>query len=194
MTTTAQPPPPPATDAHAATAPETLEIIYQASKDSRAAAAAQISTLDTKASFVLGAASLLASGITGVQATVSGHTNRYYISGPDGHLAVTLTAADIVHILTIPGAIIYLWVVVYAWRAYRVRKFKTIDPTKLERYTGTQFKEWRVKKMLIQAMALQYQINQDKIDRKSLAVERALQGLLVEVVYLGFLLFLLAVL
>ncbi|HWE62210.1 MAG TPA: hypothetical protein VHB98_10915 [Chloroflexota bacterium] len=76
-----------------------------------------------------------------------------------------------------------------------VRKFKIISPEILYEYIDPKYtEEWQVKKMLTHAMRDRYKENQEKIDFKSLQVERALYGLLAEVGFIAFMLLMLIVL
>lgn len=149
---------------------------------------------------MLTAASLLITLVTTVQAALASHRTVHVISIERSwwmfhHPGISFTGADAMHVLTIIAAIIYLWVVFFAWRGYMVRKFKIISPEILYEYIDPKYSEaWKVKKMLTHAMRDRYRDNQAKVDFKSLQVERALYGLLVEVVFIAFMLLMLIVL
>jgi len=176
--------------------PATLDLIYTEIKERLQDSSAQANTLDTKAGFVLTAASLLITVVTGAQAAVATHRTLHVITAP--HIAfwsistgrrLTFTSADAMHLLTGFAGCIYIWIVWYAWRAYMVRKFKIISAEILYDYTDLKYtEEWQVKKMLTRAMRDQYTINQEKIDLKSHQVELALRGLLGEVLFLALIL------
>lgn len=170
------------------TEPETLDLIFNEIKDSRADASSRVNMLEGKAGFVLGSASLLTSGVAGAQVALAGHTTKYHLLPMWDHFHVVVSAIDIIHGLAAIAVVIYLWIVFFAWKAYMVRKFITISPEILSSYADPQYKQWQVKKMLVRAMTDQYAQNQEKIDDKSLFTERALRGLLVEVVFLAIIL------
>jgi hypothetical protein len=180
--------------------PATLDLIYNEIKASLQESTAQVSALETKAGFVLTDASLLITLVTTVQAAIANHKTVHVISTTRSwwifhHPKVSFTGADAMHVLTVIAALIYLWVVIFAWRGYMVRKFKIISPEILYQYIDPMYtEEWQVKKMLTHAMRDRYKTNQEKVDFKSLQVEHALYGLLVEVVFIAFMLLMLIVL
>jgi hypothetical protein len=181
-------------------APATLDLIYNEIKASLQESAAQAGALETKAGFVLTAASLLITIITAAQAAVAGRKTVHVFAVKRSwwvfrNPSISFTAADAMHMLTVIAALIYIWVVVFAWRGYMVRKFKIISPEILYEYIDPRYTaEWQVKKMLARAMRDRYTTNQAKVDLKSLQVERALYGLLAEVLFIALMLLLLIVL
>jgi hypothetical protein len=181
-------------------APATLDLIYTEIKSSLQESAEQAASLETKAGFVLTAASLLITLVTTVQAAVANHKTMHVIATKRSwwifhHPGVSFSGTDAMHVLTIVATIIYIVVVFFAWRGYMVRKFKIISPEILYDYIDPRYtQEWQVKRMLTEAMRNQYTENQAKVDFKSLQVERALRGLLVEVGYIAFMLLMLIVL
>lgn len=142
--------------------------------------AAQASTLETKAGFVITAASLVITSVTAAQALVQKDHTVHVIAFKASILwihnpRVSFIGSDAMHVLTLIAAVIYLWVVVFAWRGYMVRKFKIISPEILYDYLDPKYtEEWQVKKMLTHAMRDRYTTNQAKVDLKSIQVERAL--------------------
>ncbi len=140
--------------------PLSLNIVYDEIKGQMAEQAAQIATLDGKASFILTSASLLTAGATGLQGTVAQHagSSRWLIP-------LVVRANDAVHWLEVAALLVYLGVLVAAWNGYRVRVYHRVpDPKGIhEKYL---FDEEDVTKRKLAATMVKSYVDDEKEVKK----------------------------
>jgi len=106
-----------------------LEVALDQAKASVDSVAAQGATLDTKASFILGSASVLTAAATSLQGALSTHKGTYHVlCAHQGRHCLVITATDVGHPLGIVAGLAYLVIVGAAWKAYALRKYAIIDP------------------------------------------------------------------
>jgi hypothetical protein len=131
--------------------------------------------LDNKAGFVLGAASFLLIGVTGLQGVVASH----------------MMDRDLVHLvqwLAVGAVLIYLCVVSAALLAYVVHE-SVIEPEPvgfLERHAAAPTA--RTQAYLAQVLLRSFQANQQIVEKKTQWTRRALRAFLAESAFLGLIL------
>lgn len=159
-----------------------LQRIYDVAKDGNAALASQMTTLDTKASFVLGSASLLATGLAAFQGGLSTFVGERMVCAPDGDSCFALSAQTIVHGITLLAACIYAFVVYCAWRAYKPRAYVVLDPRPVQGYVTNADDATQV--ALLQALLALYDANVAAVEEKATWTRWAARAFLIEVVFL----------
>lgn len=169
-----------------------LSFVFDQASKAGDATTSQSATLDTKAGFVLGSASLLAGGVASFQGGASTFTGSHALCGLAGRPCVAVTAPMLVHLVTFVAAAIYATVVYYAWQAYRLRAFKVIDPAALPTYALHLEPAARV--ILLREIVRNNEKNYATVEKKAAYADRALRAFLVEVVFLACTLLLVAVL
>jgi len=107
------------------------------------------SALNTRASFILGSASILIGAVTGILGVAAGfHPIQ----------------RNVVHWGIAIGILIYLVVVYFAWRAYREDSFEVIKPFRLTDYLDYQ--EYDTKRYMIRTRLDNYLLDRDTLARK----------------------------
>ncbi len=169
-----------------------LDLILAELKGRSDTTGSQITALDGKASFVLGSASLLAAGVASFQGTLTGYSGNRLICALGGLPCLSATPATFVHIVTLIAALIYTIVVYASWKAYKIRPYAAIKPTRLQRYAAHD--DYATKVVLIQHLVQGYKEDEANIKEKVEWTQRALLAFLIEVGFLAFTLFLSVVL
>lgn len=134
-------------------------------------------SLNTRASFVLGSASVIIGVVVGILGAVS---NLRPLQKGLAHWGI---AIDI---------LLYLAVVYFAGRGYAEDTFNGLNPSRLPEYLALS--EQETKWALLQALLASYRINRRALARKSGFVVVAVVALLAEVILLAVLLIVVAVL
>lgn len=161
------PPPPPY---------PSVDVIYDEVKAITDGVLDERGALNTRASFILGSASILIGAVTGILGVAAGFRP---------------VQRNIVHWGIAIGILIYLVVVYFAWRAYRQDKFKVIEPFRLTDYLP--YDEYETKRYMIRTRLDNYVIDRDTLAKKTGFTALALIALLTEVVWLAILLIMVAV-
>ncbi len=169
-----------------------LDFVLDEIKARREVSSSQISTLDTKASFVLGAASLLIAGVTGFQGAITHDNVTNRLCDLSGRNCSIITSTTVVHIIAAIASLIYFGVVWSAWKAYKLQTYKFTDPIGLQRFVAHPEHESKV--ALLRALIKAYKEDEETIKRKIYWADRALRAFLAEAGFLTLTLLLLVVL
>lgn len=167
---------------------DSLDLVLGEIKAVKAAAAAQIISLDAKAGFVLGSASFLAAAVSGLQGVLASHHITQHVplrlplivGGQQRDLVVS--AALAVQALSVVALAVYLFTVFAAWQAYRATTTYVVPaPRRLEAYLTRP--DEVVKRTVLRALVASYEmIDAPMIQYKVAWTGRALGGLLTEAV------------
>jgi len=112
-----------------------LDVVLDQAKASVDSVAAQGAILDTKASFILGSASLLTAAATSLQGALSSHKGAYHVlCDHQGRHCLAVTALGVGHLLGVVAGLAYVVIVGAAWRAYALRKYAIVDPVAVASY------------------------------------------------------------
>ena len=148
-----------------------LDIILGEVKDRREESAHQVSTLDTKASFVLGAASLFVATVTGFQAVLATHTIKHTLCTFAHSPCISFTVAGIARIPEAAIGIIYVAILYSALRAYGIRPYKAFEPLRLQQYLGHPEQDTKI--ALIRGIVAGHDADKKQINDKVTWTQRA---------------------
>ncbi len=140
----------------------------------------EANALDNKAGFVLGAASFLLLGVTGLQGVAASHS-------------MDRGTVHIVQWLAVGSVLIYLGVVSAALRAYMVHEFVLAPEPITFHDTYMTMSEEHTKIMLARELLVAFVANQKIVEKKTLWTRRALRAFLAETVFLALILITIAI-
>jgi hypothetical protein len=159
--------------------PPSLDLLYDFIKSQVDAQNAQINAYDSKASFVLGSASLLTAGAAGLQTTVLGGSTKLLVGDSPS------VAAWVLLILTCLALGAYLFVVWAAWKAYRVRDFEVFAQLKKLRNAYLNMPTQETKLFLADNLAHAFERNHIQMKDKAEWVDHAVKRLRIQAVFIA---------
>lgn len=163
------------TDPAPAAYPST-DVVYDEVKATTDSVLAERDALNTRASFILGSASILISAVTGVLTAVADPHSPH---------------RDFVHWAVVVDIVLYVAVVINAGRAYGENNFKSVNVFQVPNYLGQA--EDVTKRSLTATRLVNYTTNRDTLARKTRATVIALGALIAEVVWLAVILIVVAI-
>lgn len=137
-----------------------LNLIYDEIKGRLAYQQAQIGSLDGKANFGLGSATLLTAGIATLHSTVK--------------------PSPLVNILTVVAFLVYVFVLVFSFCAYRLRTWSVTPNPRQLLDDATDWPEEKTRACLAQQRVEDFERNESEIAIKATWVRRALYALIAE--------------
>ncbi len=153
-----------------------VDVVYDEVKAITDSVLDERGALNTRASFILGSASILIGAVTGILGVAA---TFHPVQRSIVHWGITV------------GLLIYLVVVYFAWRAYKEDSFEVIKPFRLTDYLDYQ--EYDTKRYMIRTRLDNYLLDRDTLARKTGFTVVALAALLVEVVWLALILLVIAI-
>lgn len=143
----------------------------------------KIKALDTKAGFVLGSASLLITGLAGLQKTVFDMSTYLAVK----HLVFDYASKATIAGLTILAVVAYFALVVASYHAYKIREYLTLTRVDEFRDKHIDLPEDEAKRALIDTRVGIVISNNPIIERKALAAQWAVRFLGLEALVVALL-------
>ncbi|HEX8598507.1 MAG TPA: hypothetical protein VF952_08330 [Chloroflexia bacterium] len=160
-----------------------LSIIYDLVQQRVTAQYERINSLDTKAGFVLGSATLLTGGISALQQVAITTMTDLNSKDPStvAQWKIGIGGASLLAVL------FYLVLVFASIQAYKIRKYNALSRvrTLIDKYYENE--EVDTKEVLVDTLATLVEENDQIIDRKALWTQRAISCLMIEAILLAIL-------